>query len=205
MLSIHTGVAAVLIIVLGLSVVFYFTTTVLILKYEHCPYQTPLSPVIKDSLPHIWRMVRLWLPDDIAAFLKAFIPDPTHKRVVTDQEPIMDILTSRALAWLISNSENTCSVDIGLQAIAGADPSLPLQPLDDCDIANVLSHRFTGCFVVIPGDRNAKLQPVSKAIVEQASLYGRALAFAISAGDSDLQARDDRLKTQPGVRKAYEW
>ncbi|KAG9120238.1 hypothetical protein FRC07_004352 [Ceratobasidium sp. 392] len=44
----------------------------------------------------------------------------------------MDLTTSQMLAWLIVNCEDSRSVDIALQAIAGADGRLPGGPLAEC-------------------------------------------------------------------------
>ncbi|KAG8736519.1 hypothetical protein FRC10_009218 [Ceratobasidium sp. 414] len=53
-----------------------------------------------------------------------------------------DILTSQMLAWLISNCEDSRSVDTALQAIAGANHNLPHQPLKDCGVFGLVSTRL---------------------------------------------------------------
>ncbi|KAG8784707.1 hypothetical protein FRC12_018377 [Ceratobasidium sp. 428] len=58
----------------------------------------------------------------------------------------MDMVTSKALSWVISNSQNTKSVDTALQAIAGADHSLPCEPLWNCNAAGLVQQRLHDCF-----------------------------------------------------------
>ncbi|KAG8735310.1 hypothetical protein FRC10_010748 [Ceratobasidium sp. 414] len=62
----------------------------------------------------------------------------------------MDSLTSQMLAWLISNCEDSRSVDTALQAIAGADHNLPHQPLKDCGVFGLVSTRLDAYVVRDP-------------------------------------------------------
>ncbi|KAF8595225.1 hypothetical protein BDV93DRAFT_548916 [Ceratobasidium sp. AG-I] len=62
----------------------------------------------------------------------------------------MDITTSRALAWLISNSEIPATVDLALQAIAGTSYALPDVALHDCGASWSIFQRLLDCFGTLP-------------------------------------------------------
>ncbi|KAG9090271.1 hypothetical protein FS749_000690 [Ceratobasidium sp. UAMH 11750] len=57
----------------------------------------------------------------------------------------MDTVTSQMLAWLISNCEDSRSVDTALQAIAGAQSDLPHEPLVECQILGHMLPRMEAC------------------------------------------------------------
>ncbi|KAG9093672.1 hypothetical protein FRC06_011417 [Ceratobasidium sp. 370] len=58
---------------------------------------------------------------------------------------IMDTVTSQMLAWLISNCEDSRSVDEALHAIAGAHRDLPHEPLVECQALNLVLARLDAC------------------------------------------------------------
>ncbi|CAE6454882.1 unnamed protein product [Rhizoctonia solani] len=53
-----------------------------------------------------------------------------------------DLVTSQALSWMVKYCEVPNSIDITLQAIAGATRGLPLQPLEECHAALKISQRL---------------------------------------------------------------
>ncbi|KAG9123396.1 hypothetical protein FRC07_014991, partial [Ceratobasidium sp. 392] len=91
-----------------------------------------------------------------------------------DEATLMDGLTSRAIAWLVANYEDTKSADIALQAIAGADVRLPMELLVELDVKNMLHQRLLSCSVTRQKTRRKYLK--SPNLLEPATLYGRALA-----------------------------
>ncbi|KAG8781945.1 hypothetical protein FRC12_021382 [Ceratobasidium sp. 428] len=121
---IYTIVAAPVIILTGITALFYCSITVLPFIYEFCPYTTALSRLVTS----LWSKSRR----------NRGMMDPN------DKIP-MDLVTSRALSWVISNSVDSSSVDTALQAISGADHSLPCEPLWDCNAAALVKQRLHSC------------------------------------------------------------
>ncbi|KAG9082543.1 hypothetical protein FRC07_014171, partial [Ceratobasidium sp. 392] len=108
--NLHKVVAAPVIALTIVAAMFYLAATVLPFIYEFYPYSTTLSRLVTS----FWDKKR---KNRGAADMSNDVP--------------MDVVTSRALSWVISNCENSNSVDTALQAIAGADHSLPCEPLWD--------------------------------------------------------------------------
>ncbi|KAF8734003.1 hypothetical protein RHS02_07222, partial [Rhizoctonia solani] len=102
--DIHIAVAIPVFCITALTFIFYATTTILPLGNAYCPYNTPLSHYIDRSL----------------------VPQYDSGAVVDLTNNLSDQVTSRALGWLITDSQNERSVDLALQAIAGADNSASL-------------------------------------------------------------------------------
>ncbi|KAF8595745.1 hypothetical protein BDV93DRAFT_514721 [Ceratobasidium sp. AG-I] len=120
------------------------SSTILPLVYEFCPYATAVSKVFRKGYHSIYKL----------------------KPPRGDENPKQDLVTSRALSWLIRSCEVPRSVDVALQAIAGAHHNLPREPLKDCDAA---FHLYTGKYELVT------------------ALYTRALAF--------LRANKERTTT----------
>ncbi|KAG8765286.1 hypothetical protein FRC12_007594 [Ceratobasidium sp. 428] len=72
------------------------------------------------------------------------VPQDNHDQI--NEETLMDNLTSRAIAWLLVNYEDTQSADIALQAIAGAHNCLPMEPLIACGVDVLLPLRLDNCY-----------------------------------------------------------
>ncbi|CAE6503904.1 unnamed protein product [Rhizoctonia solani] len=53
-----------------------------------------------------------------------------------------DQIISEALSWLITNCETPGSLEIALQAIAGANPRIPREPLEDCEASMKILQRL---------------------------------------------------------------
>lgn len=229
----HAGVAAPVLATTALTVLFYSLTTVLPLTYELCPYNTPLSQFLKSS-PDNMKWLRTTItgqcitaakkfanPQGLWANLKFSVwlvispqsrrrrPRRREREVVSGDpasEVVMDHLSSRALGWLLANSKDTRSVDLALQAIAGADYRLPTKPLLHCGAHTLLAQRFRGCFISHPQSGFSFLTNSSSADV--ASLYGRALEFFMR-DKMHVEMVDKVLKQGPGggfaIRRAYQW
>lgn len=123
-----------------------------------------------------------------------------------DKPVIMDDLTARALAWLMTNSQDIRSVDVALQAIAGANNCLPAKPLIECGAHSLVSQRFRNCFISHPQSGFSFLS--NPGLVDVASLYGRALAYFMADGRYASEV-ETVLRSGPGggfaIRRAYQW
>lgn len=141
--DIHFGVAIPVVFITAISVVFYATTTILPLVDEFCPYGTTLSKLLGNIYSSL----------------------PNSSPQAAEDNPKQDEITSRALHWLIVNCEVPRSVDIALQAIAGANRALPRKLLNQCDAAALISRRLTA---------RSSYAGSQEHVV---SLYARALSF----------------------------
>ncbi|KAG8756281.1 hypothetical protein FRC11_005448, partial [Ceratobasidium sp. 423] len=90
-----------------------------------------------------------------------------------------DMITSRALRWLIETCEDPRSVDIALQAIAGADETLPLSPLKECNAPLMISRRLTA------GSAHTKTTQFKHVF----QLYARALSCFQPSGGNVTDAK----------------
>jgi hypothetical protein len=224
----HVGVAAPVLATTIFTASFYAITTVLPLTYELCPYGTPLSQFIKEG-PIILETLKHIISRILQKALKAFRnPDLVMEAMrqlfvrrtqganhrdrekeddkLVDQDSIIDHVTSRALGWLMTNSQDTRSVDIALQAIAGADRRLPIKPLLDVGAHHLVTQRFRNCFLSHPQSGFSYLSNPS--LLDAASLYGRSLGFFMA--DPQYVSRvESVLRKGPGggfaIRRAYQW
>ncbi|QRV75500.1 transmembrane protein [Ceratobasidium sp. AG-Ba] len=170
--TIHTTVAIPVLATTTLTFLFYAITTVLPVGYTYCPYNTPLSRRIE-------LIVRKTLESfKGTSFSYAFWLRQHHSEVSADlSSPTPDHLTSRMLAWLISSSRDSRSVDLALQAIAGADSRMPMEPLIQSGVVTRLVQRFTGCFRV--DIKPGCISLTNAHLLRPASLYGRGLALVL--------------------------
>jgi hypothetical protein len=204
--NIHTGVAIPVLVITSLTFVFYAATTMLPVGNAYCPYNTPLSQYIEATLR------KLLTPFKHTPFAQRFLDGQRKADASADLSgPLTDEVTSRALGWLITNSEDTRSVDLALQAIAGADCGMPVQPLVERNVVHRLVGRFMGCFTIHPKTGYTRLG--TDGLSDVASLYGRALAYVIlNAPDPVAIASELRVasgtaqdkKVLP-IDKGYSW
>ncbi|KAG9121614.1 hypothetical protein FRC07_002363, partial [Ceratobasidium sp. 392] len=228
----HIGVAAPVLATTAITVFFYSLTTVLPVAYELCPYNTPLSQFLKSSPENInWLRTtitntcldaakRVSNPRSVMATVNSnFWPIFSRERQRRhgqggDRKPasddpnsdsVMDHLSSRAIGWLLANSQDTRSVDTALQAIAGADYRLPTKPLLNCGAHALLAQRFRSCFISHPQSGFSFLTNPNSADI--ASLYGRALEFFMK-DRKHLDMVEHALKQGPGggfaIRRGYQ-
>ncbi|KAG9121467.1 hypothetical protein FRC07_002571, partial [Ceratobasidium sp. 392] len=90
-----------------------------------------------------------------------------------DDDTLMDSLTSRAIAWLLVNYEDTKSADVALQAIAGASSQLPMGALVKPNTVAMLLQRTLSCRAT--RQKTGKVYLKDPNLLEPAILYGRAL------------------------------
>ncbi|CCO37848.1 hypothetical protein BN14_12008 [Rhizoctonia solani AG-1 IB] len=220
----HVGVAIPVLATTAFTGTFYATTTMLPITYELCPYATPLSQFIK-SCPNTLKFLKQITSTMINQTFKQ-LKDPKAVMIgirqlfvagsqrsgqsstdeeVADSDDIMDHLTSRALGWLMTNSQDMRSIDATLQSIAGADRRLPIKPLLDCGAHRLVSQRFRNCFLSHPQSGFSYLS--NPTFLDAASLYGRALEFFMS--DPNYVSRVEAVlrKGSGGsfaIRRAYQ-
>ncbi|KAG8724840.1 hypothetical protein FRC09_013280 [Ceratobasidium sp. 395] len=113
-----------------------------------------------------------------------------HENSRIDEDHLVDNLTSRAIAWLLENYEDTKSADIALQALAGASARLPMQPLVKCDAKTLLLQRLDACYAT--RQKTGKRYLKNANLLESATLYSRASA-AVHIGTKSFYKHDDRL------------
>ncbi|QRV94412.1 transmembrane protein [Ceratobasidium sp. AG-Ba] len=139
--DIHVGVAIPVTAVTAIGGCIYASTTLLPFFDRFCPYSTPATPIV-NLIPHILHRVVAyvsprvvssdWL-ESLRAYLVKFVPNVNYSNEDKENKfAHMDIVTSRMLAWMIVNCEDSRSVGVALQAISGARSALPLIPLEQC-------------------------------------------------------------------------
>ncbi|CAE6437961.1 unnamed protein product [Rhizoctonia solani] len=188
--DIHIGVAIPVLCITALTFIFYATTTILPLGNAYCPYNTPLSHYIDVALR------KILLPFRNLGFTHRFLVPVTQydSDAAADlTNNLSDHVTSRALGWLITHSQDERSVDLALQAIAGADTRMPVQPLIDSNVVARLATRFMACF-----SRSSKIKLAGTTLPQVASLYGRALTLVMSCAP-DQMAVASELKGVTGT------
>jgi hypothetical protein len=117
--------------------------------------------------------------------------------LMSDTVP-MDHVTSGALSWMISNSEIPSSVDTTLQAIAGADISLPSRSLLYSKAVVVAAQCLKACFSSqqLPLTNEGfgslvKLGPGSPTF-RLVVLHSRALSLLVQNGERDVPNPEKR-------------
>ncbi|KAJ1307692.1 hypothetical protein OPQ81_001783 [Rhizoctonia solani] len=189
--DIHIGVAIPVLAITALTFIFYAMTTILPLGNAYCPYNTPLSHYIDSGLRKLMSRFRH------CGFTQKFLVRQHDSDAAADLTGALnDQVTSRALGWLITHSQDERSVDLALQAIAGADPRMPIQPLIESNVVQRLATRFMSCFSIHSKTGSNFLNRISSP--EVASLYGRALSFVLSCAP-DRFAVASELKSVTGT------
>ncbi|CAE6480399.1 unnamed protein product [Rhizoctonia solani] len=186
--DIHVGVAIPVLAMTALTFIFYATTTILPLGNAYCPYNTPLSHYIDSGLQTLLSRFRT------CGFTQRFLVRQYDSDAAADLTgALSDQVTSRALGWLITHSQDERSVDLALQAIAGADARMPVQPLIESNVVQRLAIRFMACFSVHPKNGSTRTS-----VPDVASLYGRALSWVLSCAP-DRFAVASELKSVTGT------
>ncbi|CAE6462245.1 unnamed protein product [Rhizoctonia solani] len=186
--DIHIGVAIPVLSITALTFIFYATTTILPLGNAYCPYNTPLSHYIDVVLRKFLSPFRKF------GFTQRFLAPQYDSDAAADlTSDLSDQVTSRALGWLITHSQDERSVDLALQAIAGADVRMPVQPLIESNVVGRLATRFMACF-----SHDSKIRLAGTTLPQVASLYGRALTFVMSCAP-DQMAMASELKSVTGT------
>jgi nitrogen fixation-related uncharacterized protein len=159
---------AILVGLIPASIVIFLVMLGVLLKWVKC-----------TTLAAHARSVANMLGDEVGLMLEKLITKSRRNQKDepgTDEVP-MDIVTSRILVWLISNSETTLHVSVALQAISGASIALPVSPFRESGVDNLATSSLLGCFSRSWGDGNLRLKPTSN--LELASSYFRALSYLL--------------------------
>ncbi|KAG9086642.1 hypothetical protein FS749_003505 [Ceratobasidium sp. UAMH 11750] len=149
-----------------------------------------------------------WLqePQHYAGVIKAAIESVTKASITTlglddklddpysgDVRVPMDIVTSQMLAWLLSNCEDSRSVDTALQAIAGAQSDLPHEPLVECRILEFVLPRMNACI---------KQNSISPLAIKYCRVYGVLISGPTFGVEGDRWFRGSNLSTV-GAQEIY--
>ncbi|KAG8792795.1 hypothetical protein FRC12_004817 [Ceratobasidium sp. 428] len=119
---VHVLVAVPALCILFTAGILYLVFTILPMHYEFCPYSTTFT--------------RIW--QSLCQKNKQ-----SHVNSSNQQNPEQDMITSQAIHWIITSCKIPESVDIALQAIAGATSSLPRDPLVECGAETLICQRLT--------------------------------------------------------------
>ncbi|QRV94446.1 phenylalanine-tRNA ligase beta subunit [Ceratobasidium sp. AG-Ba] len=131
-------------VITSISGCIYILTTVLPCFDQFCPYSTPLTSLLMfiQRMAYLsvnyeyYRVIhRGWLQSCLRYLVNLLNPNyPSSQSSGKDDIYVpMDDVTSQMLAWMITNCDNSRSVDIALQAVAGARSELPHTHLQRCD------------------------------------------------------------------------
>jgi hypothetical protein len=199
--------------VTGLATVVYVSATILPFIDRFCPYTTPGQKLLAE-IPAIVSRVRRtaytavdshWkntsypdLLDDLLFVLRRMLR-PTEDQTLkgssaTDQEALMDLVTSQMLSWLVVNCEDSRSIDIALQAIAGATTKLPQAPLAECGAIRLVSQRLETCFQQDQTSQQYRLKDQS--MLALAIVYSR--SFRVLFPEKSYNFYWDRWKRSTG-------
>ncbi|KAG8686313.1 hypothetical protein FRC09_014203, partial [Ceratobasidium sp. 395] len=207
--DISIGVAVPVLVITGLATAVYAFATAMPFFDRFCPYNTPIATAfaalvdLAKTLRRIAystanrRYIRMapWSP--LFPILKQITtwlyPGETSGGIgrdsMKDNRTPMDTTTSLMVAWLITNCEDSRSVDIALQAISGARSELPHASLAQCESIHLAAARLqtlAQSSITTLGKLSADELPR----LYDALRYGRACAILLS-GDS-YEASEDR-------------
>lgn len=102
----------------------------------------------------------------------------TDRSQLVEQSTPMDNVTSSMISWMISNCEDSSSVDLALQALAGADPQLlPRRQLWECDAIQLVCQRLAATQKALLNRLAGNQQSKQGTPLDAASLYARSLSF----------------------------
>ncbi|CAE6466588.1 unnamed protein product [Rhizoctonia solani] len=175
-------------IVVALTAVVYFITTLLPLAVTFCPYNTPLSS------ERLWNyfvqklgQYRIVRKDTWSTTSRQ------EDKIINDATP--DRITTRALEWLISHGQNWETVDRAIEALSNS----VLKPetwnlLAQHSLVILVAQRFTAIFSGVLDYDTDDLQLEDESQIKQAALYGRLLvnlakhhkSTSIASTDADI-------------------
>ncbi|KAB5590717.1 Ribonuclease [Ceratobasidium theobromae] len=163
---VHLGVAIPVLVITTGAFIIYGASSILPLIFEECPYGGAFSKFIK-------------------ILQNALNPQKANHADDISQD---DKVSSRALQWMIETCEDPQSVDIALQAIAGAAPGFPKPELETCEANKMIRKRL------IAGSL------YSKNYERVFELYARALAF-FQPPSSDKTKQEENNQAKELQRK----
>lgn len=220
--NINTSVAVPVVVVTTLATCIYGLATILPMVWEFCPYNTPatslvrwvvtplLEPLAKlfGSLLHTLKMLRRRIegPLGLAVYrieeaLRNFSSHTDITEPAVDDETIapMDLVTCQMLVWLVVNCEDSRSVDITLQAIAGATDDLPRALLWENKVVDILYARLSACTGQDPSTKWYKVNSVS--MIPAALRYCQAFRIFASDYHDHLRRLDDEKSDSGNIHE----
>ncbi|CUA77322.1 hypothetical protein RSOLAG22IIIB_06650 [Rhizoctonia solani] len=114
--DVHYGVAIPVVFVTAIAACAYFACTILPFIYDFCPYGTVLSRIIKDLA--------------------------RARPKMSQDNPLQDETTAKALHWMIVTCETPGSVDAALQSLAAAKQDLPVDKLEEVNAWAMIKRRL---------------------------------------------------------------
>ncbi|QRV94369.1 transmembrane protein [Ceratobasidium sp. AG-Ba] len=111
-----------------------------------------------------------------------------------------DDITSQMLAWLINNCEDPCSAGIALQAISGAEDTLPRAPLENSEIIKLILARLHTCVEYDAFLRRTRIKSASQ--LPMALRYCCAFIIFVSGSPDVDKWAEGNAKAFPPVDRA---
>ncbi|CAE6420771.1 unnamed protein product [Rhizoctonia solani] len=113
---------------------------------------------------------------------KDFLVDRSQS---SEDETPMDKATSKMLLWMITQCEDPKSVDLALQALAGADLWLPCKPFLRNEIDTQILRKLERCIYVLESLHLRGHGSTWEELLDNAYLYSRALATLLRGNPED--------------------
>ncbi|KAF8674022.1 hypothetical protein RHS04_07494 [Rhizoctonia solani] len=131
----HLSLAIPVFCITALTFIFYATTTILPLGNAYCPYSTPLSHYIDVALRKSLSPFRKFGFTYIS-----LVPQYDSGAVVDLTNNLSDQVTSRALGWLITDSQNEPT---RFMACPSQDPKIKLTGITSLEAASLYARALT--------------------------------------------------------------
>ncbi|KAG8694828.1 hypothetical protein FRC08_008234, partial [Ceratobasidium sp. 394] len=156
--DINVNVATPVIVVSVSATLVYACATILPAVDDFCPYSTPATTAATRIIRELVVRIRASVPFTSHRFSKTRDPYGSTSNLGAPGSSLgsdpygsgnagvpMDSVSSQMIAWILTNCEDSHSIDTALQAIAGAGQNLPHEPLAPCSAVNMLIQRFNSC------------------------------------------------------------
>lgn len=113
---------------------------------------------------------------------------PTRS-VFVERETPMDSVTSSMLCWMITSCNESKSIDLALEALAGADLRLPREPLHESNALPLVIQRLTSYLDVLETPAAGTHGPEHEDILRRACLYSSSFNFLIESAQGEPLGR----------------
>ncbi|KAG9108431.1 hypothetical protein FRC07_008445 [Ceratobasidium sp. 392] len=191
--DISVSVAMPVVVTTAIAVLTYGFATIAPLRDTFCPYSTPLSSPIQFSKPLVQRAAYktsryLWYHVSYPQWLESTLERITRRlkpaSAGRDENPEARTITSHMIAWILTNCDDSRSVDIALQALAGGCDDLHREPLNQCNVLALILPRLEKSYMLFESTWET-LSEQQLSAVSTASRYIRTAArWRTDAGDS---------------------
>ncbi|KAG8760021.1 hypothetical protein FRC11_001084 [Ceratobasidium sp. 423] len=157
-------------ITVTITTAIYLATTLLPLGVTFCPYNTPLSS------ERLWNYFWKKLSQYRLIRNSTWVTTSRQEDIIISQDATPDLITARALEWLIGHSQSWETVDKAIEALSNAilEPKtweLLAQP----SLINLVTQRFTAIFSGSLDYEVNGFELEDESQVKQAALYGQLL------------------------------